>query len=48
MTGGIHIASALIVGPDGRTLLVRKRGTRAFQQPGGKIDPGEAMCSSGN
>jgi len=26
---------------DGHTLLVRKRGTVAFMQPGGKIEPGE-------
>ena len=37
----IHIAAALLVGPDGRTLLVRKAGTTAFMQPGGKIEPGE-------
>ncbi|HVY51391.1 MAG TPA: NUDIX domain-containing protein [Devosia sp.] len=37
----IHIAAALIVAPDGRTLLVRKGGTTAFMQPGGKIEPGE-------
>ncbi|WCM50433.1 NUDIX domain-containing protein [Pseudomonas sp. WJP1] len=37
-TGLIHIAAALLIGPDGRTLLVRKRGTQAFMQPGGKIE----------
>ncbi|WP_160106737.1 NUDIX hydrolase [Pseudomonas izuensis] len=37
----IHIAAALLVGPDGRTLLVRKRGTEAFMQPGGKIEADE-------
>lgn len=37
----IHIAAALIIGLDGRTLLVRKAGTTAFMQPGGKIEPGE-------
>lgn len=37
----IHIAAALLIGLDGRTLLVRKRGTRAFMQPGGKIEAGE-------
>jgi len=26
----IQIAAALLIGPDGRTLLVRKRGTTAF------------------
>jgi 8-oxo-dGTP diphosphatase len=37
----IHIAAALLIGADGRTLLVRKRGTQAFMQPGGKIEAGE-------
>ena len=37
----IHIAAALLIGADGRTLLVRKRGTQAFMQPGGKIETGE-------
>ncbi|MGE8150777.1 NUDIX hydrolase [Pseudomonas vancouverensis] len=37
----IHIAAALLIGSDGRTLLVRKRGTTAFMQPGGKIEPHE-------
>ncbi len=37
----IRIAAALLIGADGRTLLVRKRGTRAFMQPGGKIEAGE-------
>ncbi|EPM86442.1 NUDIX hydrolase, partial [Pseudomonas syringae pv. actinidiae ICMP 18804] len=36
----INIAAALLIGADGRTLLVRKRGTQAFMQPGGKIEPG--------
>ncbi|MDR9754518.1 NUDIX domain-containing protein [Pseudomonas sp. SZMC_28357] len=44
----IRIAAALLIGPDGRTLLVRKRGTQAFMQPGGKIDaheqPAEALA----
>lgn len=37
----IRISAALLIGADGRTLLVRKRGTQAFMQPGGKIEPGE-------
>jgi len=41
MTSTIRIAAALLIGSDGQTLLVRKRGTQAFMQPGGKIDPGE-------
>ncbi|WP_426205968.1 NUDIX hydrolase [Pseudomonas sp. TWP3-1] len=37
----IHIAAALLIRPDGQTLLVRKRGTSAFMQPGGKIEADE-------
>ncbi|TIX86714.1 NUDIX domain-containing protein [Rhizobium sp. P44RR-XXIV] len=42
MTKTIRIAAALLLRPDGDTLLVRKRGTTAFMQPGGKIEPQEA------
>ncbi|WP_055046487.1 NUDIX hydrolase [Devosia sp. A16] len=38
----ILIAAAVLVGPDRRVLLVRKRGTEIFMQPGGKLEPGEA------
>ncbi|WP_182085381.1 NUDIX domain-containing protein [Aureimonas sp. ME7] len=38
----IRIAAALVMRSDGATLLVRKRGTSAFMQPGGKIDGAEA------
>ena len=41
MPSTIRIAAALLIGSDGQTLLVRKRGTQAFMQPGGKIDAGE-------
>jgi 8-oxo-dGTP pyrophosphatase MutT (NUDIX family) len=37
----IRIAAAVLLRPDGATLLVRKHGTTAFMQPGGKIEPGE-------
>jgi 8-oxo-dGTP pyrophosphatase MutT (NUDIX family) len=37
----IIIAAALIDDRDGRLLLVRKRGTAAFMQAGGKIEAGE-------
>src|SRR6188474_3431821 len=37
----ISIVAALIRDPEGRVLLVRKRGTAAFMQPGGKRDAGE-------
>ena len=38
----ISVVAALIRDEDGRVLLVRKRGTTAFMQPGGKRDPGES------
>jgi 8-oxo-dGTP pyrophosphatase MutT (NUDIX family) len=37
----IRIAAAVIIDASGRWLLVRKRGTSAFMQAGGKIEPGE-------
>ena len=37
----IRIAAALMTDAAGRMLVVRKRGTAVFMQPGGKIDPGE-------
>jgi len=39
----IRVVAALVVDkPQGRVLLVRKRGTRALMQPGGKREPGES------
>lgn len=38
----IHVAAALTVDVDGRALMVRKRGTSVFMQPGGKIEAGES------
>ena len=37
----IKVVAALSSDEAGRVLLVRKRGTAAFMQPGGKRDPGE-------
>lgn len=37
----IRIVAAVVLDASGRLLLVRKRGTTAFMQPGGKIEPGE-------
>lgn len=37
----IHIAAAVITDKAGRILLVRKRDTVWFMQPGGKIESGE-------
>ncbi len=38
----ISVVAALIRDDEGRLLLVRKRGTVAFMQPGGKRDAGES------
>src|SRR4029078_2568506 len=38
---GMSVVAALIRDEAGRVLLVRKRGTTAFMQPGGKRDSGE-------
>ena len=40
----IRIAAALVIGQDRWTLLVRKRGSAFFLQPGGKIDADEALA----
>ncbi|MNR70401.1 hypothetical protein D3C72_08780 [compost metagenome] len=46
MTQTIRIAAAVIIRTDGKTLLVRKRGTTAFMQPGGKIEQQETPASA--
>lgn len=38
----IVVVAAVVVDARGRALVVRKRGTTAFMQPGGKIDAGES------
>jgi len=40
-TGSIRVSAAVITDVDGRLLLVRKAGTTALMQPGGKPEPGE-------
>lgn len=42
----IHIAAAIIMAPDNRILLVRKAGTTAFMQAGGKIEGGETAVAA--
>ncbi|SMC50359.1 8-oxo-dGTP pyrophosphatase MutT, NUDIX family [Fulvimarina manganoxydans] len=39
----IKVAAVMLFDADGRMLLVRKRGTRCFMQPGGKAEPGESF-----
>ena len=41
MSPPIEIVAAVIRDEKGRYLLVRKQGTAAFMQPGGKREPGE-------
>ncbi|GAA4377825.1 NUDIX hydrolase [Paeniglutamicibacter cryotolerans] len=38
----LTIAAVRLLDPNGHILLVRKRGTDKFMQPGGKLEPGEA------
>jgi 8-oxo-dGTP diphosphatase len=44
--GIISVVAALIRDNNGRVLLVRKRGTSAFMQPGGKRDAGESDAAA--
>jgi len=38
----VTIAAAVLLDDDGRMLVVKKRGSPFFMQPGGKIEPGES------
>lgn len=42
----IRVSAAVIRDADGRLLLVRKQGTTAFMQPGGKPEPGESAAET--
>ncbi|MEO4047439.1 NUDIX domain-containing protein [Pseudomonas sp. CAU 1711] len=42
----LTIAAACLLDADGRLLLVRKRGTRAFMLPGGKVEAGEELLAA--
>jgi len=42
----IHVSAAVIRDGDGRLLLVRKSGTTAFMQPGGKPEDGEDAATT--
>jgi len=42
----IYVSAAVIRDEEGRLLLVRKRGTTAFMQPGGKPEPGETPAET--
>ena len=45
-TNRIRIAAAILLAPDNRILLVRKAGTTAFMQAGGKIENGETPVAA--
>lgn len=42
----IKVVAALVLDPSGHALLVRKRGTTAFMQPGGKPEIGETASAA--
>lgn len=42
----LRIAAAVVVDSAGRSLLVRKRGSTVFMQPGGKIESGESALDA--
>lgn len=42
----VRIVAAVAMNKRGETLLVRKRGTEAFMQPGGKLNEGEAPVTA--
>ena len=42
----VHVAAVMVHDALGRELLVRKRGTSLFLQPGGKLEPGETAVAA--
>ncbi|MDP9027410.1 MAG: NUDIX domain-containing protein [Actinomycetota bacterium] len=42
----LRVAAAIVTDPEGRCLLVRKTGTTAFMQPGGKLEAGESALDA--
>ena len=42
----IHVAAAIVTDSAGRAVVVRKRGTSGFMQPGGKIERGESALAA--
>ncbi|MDN3905279.1 NUDIX domain-containing protein [Arthrobacter sp. YD2] len=42
----LRISAVLVSDDAGRILLVRKRGTSRFMQPGGKLEPGESFAAA--
>ncbi|WP_354002922.1 NUDIX hydrolase [Microbacterium elymi] len=46
MTATIRVSAAVVMDAAGRALVVRKRGTASFMQPGGKPEPGESAAAA--
>lgn len=42
----IRVSAAVILDDEGRVLVVRKKGTTRFMQPGGKPEPGEGPAQT--
>jgi len=42
----IHVSAAIILDDTGRVLVVRKKDTTRFMQPGGKPEPGESAAET--
>lgn len=42
----VHVSAGVVTDAAGRALLVRKRGTTRFMQPGGKPEPGESPAET--
>lgn len=47
MTSNIHVSAVVLTDTAGRVLLVRKRGTTMWMNPGGKPEPGESPAQCG-
>ena len=47
MTHLIHVSAVVLTDPEGRVLLVRKRGTSMWMNPGGKPERGESSAECG-
>ena len=46
MSAEVHVSAAVVLDHEGRALLVRKRGTHTFMQPGGKPEPDETPAET--
>jgi len=46
VTGVIRVSAGVLVDENGFALVVRKRGSTLFQQPGGKPEPGESALDA--